>query len=219
MLISSQSGSQNHKKLDYLMPRRAQKALAMRTFWGWSRAKYPKQTSPTKTTQAGGPNREVLSQRSKTTHDKRVSCTNSGWGRTGVSSKNWFLRLFRYIHGDTPLDRTCIRQNEKATTSKTNSEHTRTGLVDWSDPPTQLLHSSKVYLFRRPLLFVLPRCCLTRISLHWHRGSTWNSKRPWGSRSLLEAILAILLIGNVEVPFVWQFYAMFLKVGATKSCE
>ena len=124
--------SQNHTEFDYLIPRRAQKTLAMRIFRGRSRAKYPKQTSPTKETQSCGPNREVLSQRSKTTHAKRISCINFGRGRTGVNSKKWFLCLFRYIHGDTSLDRTCIknmlkRQQQKEQTPNTYEQVSWTG--------------------------------------------------------------------------------------------
>ena len=80
---------------------------------------------PTTKIQRGGLNREVLSQRSETTHAKRTSCINSGCGRTGVSSKKWFLCLLRYIRGDTSLDRTCIKQNEKHN-SKQNRLRTHT---------------------------------------------------------------------------------------------
>ena len=95
---------------------------------------------PTTKIQRGGLNREVLSQRSETTHAKRTSCINSGWGRTGVSSKKWFLCLLRYIRGDTSLDRTCIKHTEKTATNKTDCEHIRASLVDWPDPPPQLFH-------------------------------------------------------------------------------
>ena len=97
-----QSSSQNHKKLDYLIPRRAPETLAIRIFKGRGQAEYPKQTSPTKRSQTGDPNREVLSQRSETKHAKQIC-----WSNRGVNSKNWFLCLFHCIHGDTSLDRTC----------------------------------------------------------------------------------------------------------------
>ena len=95
---------------------------------------------PTTKIQRGALNREVLSQRSETRHAKRTSYINSGWGRTGVSSKKWFLCLLRYIRGYTSLDRTCIKHTEKTATNKTDCEHIRASLVDWPDPPPQLCH-------------------------------------------------------------------------------
>ena len=116
---------------------------------------------PKQKNQMGGPIREDLSQRSSTTHAKRSSCINSGWGRTGVNSKNCFSVCSVISVEKTPLDRTCIKHTEKTTTKRTNSKHIRVSLADWPHPPTQLFHliyqflcffSGCTFLFR--LVFV-----------------------------------------------------------------
>jgi hypothetical protein len=125
---------------------------------------------PTTKIQRGGLNREVLSKRSEPTHAKRTSCINSGWGRTGVSSKKWFLCLLRYIRGDTSLDRTCIKHTEK-NSNKQNRLRTHTsksrGLARPSST-TISFHISKKSFFFWLQIFVPPRFCPTGAFLHWY---------------------------------------------------